>query len=72
MRSNSSLPTPLPALVTAWDRAIETARYEMAFSISLLASQATGECIGKTQNRMSDKHFVRCERKLCGRVLKSL
>jgi hypothetical protein len=56
-----SLPTPLPALVTAWVRAIETARYEMAFSISLLVSQATGECIGKTQNRMSDKPFVRSE-----------
>jgi hypothetical protein len=72
MHSNLSLPTPLPALVTAWVRAIETARYEMAFSISLLVSQATGECIGKTQNRMSDKHFVRRERELCGTVLKPL
>jgi hypothetical protein len=41
------------------------------FLISLLVSQATGECIGKTQNRMSDKPFVRCERELCGMVFET-
>jgi hypothetical protein len=42
------------------------------FSINLLGSQVTGERISKTQNRVPDKHFVRCERELCGIILKPL